>query len=283
MNISRTFHRIGRGCLLPVALLSLTPVSGTAQTLTQDWLGPSNVSLELNRPFFADRTDFTAFTGLGYLSGMFGSGRTRFLVELPFARGGIDSEGFSSSSSMIGSPFVGVALTPTNGERGVSGSVGVRIPVPEGFVFGEDDFAPAIGVTGDPDRLEAFLTETVTLSGALRFERPVGETVTIRGQVDGDLLIFTDSGGGDSTEAFLGWGGLVRWDGDAAFALGQLTGRYLATEDVDDRVWHQLQGQGGWTFGSVQPWIGVRVPVQGDLTEDVDWTLLLGVQVRLGS
>ena len=281
MNTPIARWTIARWGPLAAALLLAVPNPGTAQDISQEWTGPSNLSLELARPFF-DGGDFTAFSGLGYVSGIFGSGRTRFLFEVPFARGATDGEFGSSSSSMIGSPFVGVAWTNEEERRGVSGSLGARIPVPEDFVFGDDDFAPVFGVFGDPDRLEAFLTETATLSGALRYEHPFNERVFFRGQIDADVLFFIDSGESDAVEAFTGWGGLVRWDGDGAFVSGQVTGRFFLTDDGDGRVWHQLQGRGGLALGAVEPWIGFRVPIQGEMLEPIDWTLQLGMQVNLG-
>jgi hypothetical protein len=268
------------GCGALVAALALSATSARGQDISQEWTGPPHLSLELAKPFFED-DGFTTFSGLGYLSGTFGSGRTRFLVELPFARGGIDNVE-SSSSSLIGSPFVGVARLSSTEGRGVSGSLGVRIPVPESFEFGDDDFAVAIGGIGDPDRLEAFLTETLTLSGAVRFEGSVAESVLLRAQVDADGLFFLDTEG-DAVEAFLGWAGLARWEGDGPFAAGQVTGRILLTEDGDDRVTHHLHGRAGWSFGSVQPWIGARVPIQGQTTDFVSWTLQLGLRIDLGS
>ncbi len=283
MNTPNELTTIARWCLLPASLLVLSTTPGAAQDISQEWSGPANVSLELARPFFSYDDSFTALTGLGYLSAMFGSGSRRYLFEVPFARGGIDDREFGGSSSMIGSPYLGIAWLSAEEHRGASGSFGVRIPVPEGFVFGDDDYAVAIGIMGDPDRFEAFLTETGTLSGALRYEYPVNDQVFLRGQIDADVLFFTDAGDGDSVEAFTGWGGLVGWEGDAAFASAQLTGRILLTEDGDDRMWHQLQGRAGMTFGSIQPWVGVRVPVQGDFLEDVNWTLQLGIQWNLGN
>ena len=271
-------HRL-RALAVATAVVAGSAVPATAQDIAQEWDGPAFVGLELARPSFSD-DGFTTLSGLGYLSGMFGSGRTRFLVELPFARGGTEGE-FGSSSSMIGSPFVGVARISETAGSGTSGSLGVRIPVPEDFVFGDDDFAVAIGALGDPDRMEAFFTETLTLSGAFRFERTWNERVLFRGQLDADGLVFLDTSG-DTFEALLGWGGLVRWTGDQAFVAGQLTGRFLLTEDTDDRVMHHLHGRAGWTFGSVQPWIGVRLPIQGDAADVISWTLQLGLQVALG-
>ena len=282
MNASPMLRGIARWCLLPASLAVLA-APGAAQDISQEWAGPANLALELDRPFFAYDDGFTAFTGLGYLSGTFGSGNRRYLFEVPFSRGGIDSGDFSSSSSMIGSPYLGIAWVNPEERRGVSGSLGVRIPVPESFVFGDDDYAVGIGIMGDPDRFEAFLTKTATASGALRYELPLNERVFLRGQIDADVLFFTDAGDGDSVEAFTGWGGLVHWDGDAAFASAGLTGRILLTEDGDDRMWHQLQGRAGMTFGSIQPWIGARVPVQGDFLEDTNWILQLGVQWNLGN
>ena len=271
--------RHGTTPLAAAAALVLAATSASAQDISQQWDGSPYIGLELARPSFSD-DGFTTFSGLGYLSSMFGSGRTRFLVELPFARGSTEGE-FGTSSSLIGSPFVGIARISETEGNGASVSFGVRIPVPESFEFGDDDFAVAIGALGDPDRMEAFYTETVTASGAFRFDRTVNENVLLRAQVDADGLFFLDTSG-DTFEAFLGWGGLVRWDGDRAFASGQVTGRVLLTEDEDDRVFHHLAARAGWTFGSAQPFVGVRVPIHGFAKDVVDWTLLLGVQVRLG-
>jgi hypothetical protein len=284
MSIAHTLLRGASVFLLPAALLSAIPGTGSAQDISQEWASPAHVSVELARPFidfgFGGDDGLSALSGYGSVAGVLGSGRTRFIFDVPFARGSLDFGDGSASSSMIGSPFVGVAWAPTDPHRGVSGSIGARVPVPESFEFGDDDFAVGLGLLGDPDRLEAFLTETATLSGTGRAETPLNDDVFVRGQLDADLLVYTGDIGsdGDRTEVFVGWGGLIGWDGEAAFASAQVTGRAILTGDGDDRVFHTLQGQAGLARGAVQPWIGLRVPVQGAFVEDLDWVLRLGLR-----
>ena len=284
--------RIVRACVaataLPAALLTGLPTSGSAQDISQDWAGPAHVSLELARPFLdwglGSDDGLSALSGFGYFSGVLGSGRMRFIFDVPFARGSYDSGGFGDgSSSMIGSPFAGVAWAPTGDRQGVSGAIGARIPVPESFEFGDDDFAAGLGIQGDPHRLEAFVTKTATLSGTLRAETPLNENAFVRGQLELDALIYTGDTTGDRTEVFGGWGGLIGWEGDTAFASAQLNGRAVLTEDGDDRVFHTVEGQAGLARGTVQPWVGLRVPVQGRFVEDVDWVLRFGIRVVPGS
>ena len=288
MSIVRTLRAGSPALLLAAAGLVLYPAGGSGQDISQDWAAPAHVSVELARPFldFGSAGDgFTALSGYGYVSGIMGTGRRRFIFDIPFARGGFDSGDFGSgSSSMIGSPFVGVAWAPESDRDGFSGAIGARIPIPESFEFGDDDFAGLLGVSGDPDRLEAFLTKTATLSGTARAETPLSDNVFVRGQLEADALIYTGEIGsdGDRVELLGGWGGLLGWDGASAFASAQITGRAILTEDGDDRVFHTLQGQAGVAGGVVQPWVGLRLPLQGEAVDDLEWVLRFGVRLVLG-
>jgi len=265
------------GVIGAAAALVLVPASGSGQYVDTELAGPQAVTIEFARPFFSD-DGFTGLTGLGYLSGNLGSGSTRFLFELPFARGAID--GLDGSSSMIGSPFVGAAFG-VGDEGGVSGAAGVRIPVPESFVFGEDDFAIAVGIAGDPDRMEAFLPENAAVSGSVRFDAPSEDGLMLRGQLD--LTTWIDAGrGGDALDLLAGWGGLVGYEGESLFTSAALTGRFVATAEGDDRVWHQLEGRIGVIAGGARPWISARVPVQGGFVDALDWVVGAGVGIPIG-
>lgn len=264
---------------LVTTLAHLVPTFASAQDLARDWHGPAEVSLEIARPFF-DGGDYSALSGFAYFSGTLGSGDTRFLFEVPFARGGIAD--FDASSSVLGSPFIGVARRLTTDEgSGASGALGVRIPVPEAFEFGDDDFAVGLGIFGDADRMEAFLVETATLSGALRVHSEVAPTVTLVGQLDVDALIFTGDDADDRVESFLGWGGLARFEGTGAFGSLGVTGRFLMTESGDDRIWHQVQGRIGADLGRARPWVSARIPVQGGFVEGLDGVFGAGISILL--
>ena len=58
MNSTTARWTIARWGPIAAAVLILAPTPGTAQDISQEWTGPSNLSLELTRPFF-DGGDFT--------------------------------------------------------------------------------------------------------------------------------------------------------------------------------------------------------------------------------
>jgi hypothetical protein len=278
-HIMKTSHATRLGAALLATVAFLAPSAAEGQDITRDWARSADISLEVGRPFF-DGGGFTSLSGFAYLSGIVGSGETRFLFEIPFARGGVD--GFDGSSSILGSPFIGVA-TRLSGEEGsgASGALGIRIPVPESFEFGDDDFASLIGGLGDADRFEAFLTKTATLSGTLRLESSVAPTVTLVGQFDADALVYVGDTDGDRVEVFTGWGGLARFEGTGVFGSVGVTGRFLLTEDGDDRIWHQAQGRIGLDLGGARPWVSARIPVQGGFLDGVDGVFGAGVAIPL--
>ncbi|MEQ9569914.1 MAG: hypothetical protein RLN75_06960, partial [Longimicrobiales bacterium] len=261
----RTSYAAHVGAALMAAASLVGPAPAAAQDLARDWFGPAEIGFEIGRPFFDGEDGLTALSGFAHLSGVLGSGRTRVLFEIPLARGGIDGSG--GSSSLVGSPFIGVArrLGDDAEGAGASGSLGIRIPVPEAFVFGDDDFAVGLGVLGDADRWEAFLTKTATLSGALRVESRTSPTLTLVGQFDADALVYVGDTAGDRVEVFTGWGGLARFEGEGVFGSAGVTGRFLLSEDGDDRVWHQAQARVGLDLGGARPWVSARIPIQGGL------------------
>lgn len=58
-----------------------------------------------------------------------------------------------------------------------------------------------------------------------------------------------------------------------------LTGRFLLTEDGDDRIWLQAQARIGAMLSGARPWVSVRVPIQGGFLEGLDAVLGLGVSI----
>ena len=167
MNTRRTLTALA--LFLPGILV--IPDPGAAQALWTDLDAPDAFMLELNRPSFDDG-DFGGFTGSGYVSGRFAAGDDRLLVEFPFSRGAVDGgEGFDGASgTMIGSPRIAL-LFGGEAPGDPAGTVGLRIPVPEDFAFGDEGgLARTAGFLGDPDRFEAFMTRTATLDGSFRAE-----------------------------------------------------------------------------------------------------------------
>lgn len=203
----RTFRAFCAAPVLLTVAALVAPAKASAQDLAKDWTSPAEISFEVGRPFFDGADEFSALSGFAYLSGVLGEGPTRFVFEIPFARGSLD--GLGGSSSLLGSPFVGVVtrLSDEGADTPAGASLGLRIPVPEGFQFGDDDYAVGLAIFGDADRMEAFLTETATVSAAVRIASPVSPAVTLVGQFDADVLVFVGDGADERVEAFTGWVG----------------------------------------------------------------------------
>lgn len=250
------------------------PLSSQTVSLTRP--GRYSVALEAARPqltFGDERVGATS--GAFFLSGHAAVGaRANLIVELPFAHAQVD--GFlSESSSTLGNPYVGLQVIRDR----VRFDFGGRLPVAD-----DDEFASFIGVAAELERMEAFLPDVASLSGALRIETGPANGMNFAVFVGPSLLVFTgDDVLNDDNEVMLTYGIEPAYRGTSVRAGARLLGRYAATGEgaFADRSMHQLGLFADFGAGRIRPGVHLRLPLDEDLREDLPWILGLNIQFVL--
>ena len=116
-----------------VIALSLAPSFASAQQTLPPAL-PGGITFEALHPFLEDDDGVSILSGAYFLGVRYPlNERLAIIGELPFAYISVDSELGDESSSAIGNPLLGLALTRGNLEFGFAG----RLPAPP-----DDEFAP---------------------------------------------------------------------------------------------------------------------------------------------
>ena len=271
----------GQLALLFLVLLSLfSPKDTRAQTSINLYNGGNQeVGLAIIKPSFENDSNLAFFSSVWYLYGRFPVGvNVAILADLPISF--VSESGGDESEFMPGNPFLGVEF-----QRPVSpiyGHFGVKIPL-----AADDNFSAALfGILADYDNLSAFTTDAlpVVLRIGRREITPEGFYSNVL--IGGELIFFTEGGFGDDTdpELLLTYQALVGYDsGKARFAAG-FTGLALATESdgsFAENSIHQIILQVNSVFDQIRPGIVIRLPVDEDFEDLIDFVVSLTLSVDL--
>lgn len=255
--------------LTTFTLLSTLAVPLSAQMPWTSSLPRQGLALDFLRPKF-DGGGTSLTSGAAFLSGRFAIGtNSAFKFELPYAR--LAGDGFSSST--IGNPYIGAELGTTSH---TSVELGARIPLTS-----ESEFAQVMGLYSDALRTEAFFPNVFTAVAHVRYHRtdPNGLTLDLGG---GPSAWIPTKGGGDP-EVVLhqyisgGYRGTNAW-----LSLG-FGGLLILTEQgsLGERTIYQIGASAGLTQGQVRPALHLILPLDSEITSDVNMVLGLGVAVSL--
>jgi hypothetical protein len=266
--------------LAAMSLVTLLPISLPAQSLWLDRRHDKAIGMEVLRPNFTNDDD--GVSGLALFLSLRAplSNQLRFVGELPFVNSNFESSSFffeSGSQSTIGNPYLGLEIGRQNSP--VFGEFGVRLPLAS-----EDNFGAAlVGVITDFDRLEAFLPNTLPITGMLNYHYKLASGFTVRLRGGPSLLIYTgaDNGGSD---LFMGYSAQTGYESERVSILGGLTGRANLTEggaDFGERSVHQLGFNASVGFGNVRPGLHFRLPLDDDLKESMDFVFGLNLGIQL--
>jgi len=264
-----------------LAALSFTVLLSASLRAQSIWLDRSHdktFGLEILRPNFKTENN-DEVSGLALFLSMRAplSQQFHFVVELPFVKSNFESSSIffrSGSQSMIGNPYFGLELGRKSSP--IFGEFGVRLPLASEDKFG----AALVGFSTDFDRLEAFIPNTVPITGMLNYHHRDASGFALRLRSGPSLLINT---GGDDTELFIGYSAQAGYESERFSLLGGLTGRANMTEEGDDfgeRSVHQLGFNASAGFGKVRPGIHFRLPLDEGLKESIDsvFGFNLGIQ-----
>lgn len=204
---------------------------------------------------------------------------TALVLELPAANGSFtadDGAGFHQSVSdfAIGNLYVGIE----GGRRGghVFGEFGVRVPL----MSESKPAAMLVGLTGDLDRIDAFLPDIAAVSAFLNFRAGEGEGLQFRVRAGPTMWIGTRSGVLEHPEAYGLYALQAGWVSRLVEVFGGLTGRAILTESVDNRFTDQVVLAAHLNLGRVEPGISLRLPLDNGRDQLIGSTI--GLSVRVG-
>lgn len=246
-----------------------------AQPLWPDQTIDREITVEFLKPEFEGEDDTDFLTSAIFVSGRFPLNPTiEGEVEVPFSRYGISNDRVDRSESAIGNPYIGI--------RGrlpkVMYRVGVRLP----FASSDDATALTSGRLADNDRFDAFLADELGLSGSVTGPTRLADKVFL--DIGGGplLLVSTEDDGGDDAEAYARYFLLGRYVGDQFLIKSGFTGQIWLTEsdlDFGERSVHQFGLSGALNTGTVRPGLLVRIPLDEDLRDNIDYVVGVNLTV----
>lgn len=257
--------------IVAMCLTALFPIALQAQSIWLDRSQDKSIGLEVMRPNFSAEEGDEVSGLLLFLSLRAPmTPQFRFVGELPFVRSSYESNSFfarSGSQSTVGNPYLGFEI----GQRGAPflGEFGIRLPAASEDKFG----AVLMGIVSDYDRLEAFIPNTVSITGMLNYCHREASGFALRLRGGPSLLLNTDE---DDTELFIGYSVQAGYEAPRFSLLGGFTGRAIMTEedaDFDERSIHQLGFNVSAQFGKLRPGLHLRLPLDDDLQESLDAVL----------
>ena len=278
--------------VLPMAILFATLQLTTSLSAQPIWLeqpSGNSIAIEVLKPNFKGDDDFTFISSALFLSGRFSlGGNLIFVGEVPLAHANLDdikivdpSTGETifeldfESETIIGNPYVGLQFHKPGSN--IFTEIGGRIPVTPDDKFS----ASSIGASADFDRLEAFASDLLAITGKINYHNKNASNLVIRLRGGPTVWIPTDEG---DTELLLDYSAQVGYEGQQVSVIGGLTGRLIVTEedlDFGERTFHHLGASASLNLGTVSLGIHFRIPIDEDLSDSIDSVLGLNLVFQL--
>ena len=249
----------------------------SAQSLWMDQTSDRAIFVEFLKPEFegADNADF--LTSDIFLSGRFPiTSVVAVEAEMPFSRYGTDDGAVERSQSAIGNPYLGARIRGS----ALTTRVGVRLPV----ASGDDGTALTSGRLTDYDRFEAFLPDVFSVNASFAGPTQLSESFVLNMGGGPALLLFTEDTGGDDSEIYAQYFLVPQYNGQMVTVKAGVTGRALMTEsdlNFGERSSHQVGMAAALNYGTVRPGLHLRIPLDEDLSEDIDYVLGVNATVVL--
>ncbi len=258
------------------AILAVFPSQMAAQSI---WTSPSessSFSVEWLKPEFSNAEDMSFFSSALFLSGrVWVHNNVRVVGDLPFAN--VDFKDGEADLG-VGNPYLGVEVGAPNSP--LWGEVGVRAPLAS-----EDNSALGVGFWADYDRCEAFMPDVLSIVGLGHYQYQHRSGLSARFRAGPLFQVDTNKDAiGDRTEAYAVYSAHGWYDIEKARFGAGLTGRMLVTEadlNLGERTVHQLGLFLIGKFGGVEPGLHLRMPLDQDLNDILDFVVGLNVTVPL--
>jgi hypothetical protein len=274
--------------LLVVALLIGLSAAGPAQAQSV-YEGPidhsDRVSIEWTRPSLDDNGVYGYFTSTLFVSGQFSVSETVQIVgELPFSYASAEAGNVEESSFKLANPYVG--LDWRNGEKSFL-ELGLVLPAIDQASFADlaGPGAIAISFLTNLDRPEYFIPDFLSVRALqnLVIEND-DQTVQARLRIGPVLAINTgDSGFSDDTELLSNIDAFV-WYVDDRFEIGGgFTNDFVLTDEgsAADRSQSTVGAAAFFTFDQIEPGLSLRVPLDEDASELLNYTFGLTARIPL--
>ncbi|MFI5235039.1 MAG: hypothetical protein ACHQXA_04955 [Gemmatimonadales bacterium] len=200
-----------------------------------------------------------------------------FIAELPFVVNDASAVAPGSPRSTMGNPYVGFVLDRK--ERTSWYDVGIRLPMVDSLA----NAAAATGIFTDFDRFDAWTSHVVPISAHINYQSAESGAMTIV-RVGPTLMIPTAGTGAPAeSQLLLDIAMLGGYRNRRIDVRGGFTGR-MQVSGTNGNVAGRLQVAAGVTLGvrlgSVEPTIGFRLPVFGQLKDFLAHVVTLGVTVH---
>ena len=256
-----------------VVVGSVGPVR--AQVL-QPWreLAPRGVSLALLRPSF-DGGGTSALTTINEVGVRWPIGSLVLVGDLPFVNAKID--GVSSGALVIGNPFLGIATDPA---VKFIGEFGMRLPVTSISTV-ERGFTAFVGLIGDFMDAEAYAEDVLTIRGTVGYRHRSPSNYGLRVAFRPTYLVPVGNATGDG-ELFLDYGIQGGYESERASFGIVFNGRGLVTQSggsIGERTVHEMGVGGSMTFGQFRPGVIMRIPVDSDLSQSLNYSVGVRLEV----
>lgn len=268
------FQRLS-AVLVTAALALVTVETASAQPLWVDRSAPSSVALEFLKTNYSGSADPTFFTAVWFMSGRFAVNDVFTIdAQVPFSHFAVDG---GEGSGTIGNPYIGAEFH--NDEAGIFAEVGVYFPAADD---GEYDALFNGAYTEFIDRVDAFTTDAVPIVAAINLARHEESGLVYRVRVS--PVVWFATGERQDNEQFFVYSGQFGFSSDELSVLAGLSGRwYVSAEDADfsEASFHQIGFMVGRPFGPVRPALTMRVPMDEDLSDAVDFVWGINVSVDI--
>lgn len=236
-------------------------------------LGPAGVAVDLSKPFY-ESGGFGATTSVLYVSGRLPVGSATLVAGLGLSRAAIDG----SSNTVLGNPRIGFIAGQADGlQLELAGTLPLATAIE-----GDDDYAVGTAYLADVERPENFLEDAASLSAQLSRVWAGGDTEPqwrVRGGV---VALFATEGSGE-TETFARYGASTRIPFDRTtlrFELGGIAWLSQGNLSLSERTIHTVGAALALRRdGGAIPELYVRLPLDSDLSEDLD--AVVGMRILL--
>lgn len=266
--------------LAAAGVAMIFPASSPAQSIWLDRSSDKLLALEILKPSFNGEENVSFATAAYFLSYRTPlSQNVRFAGELPFAHGDFGREvNFFFTrigpGSTFGNPYLGVEVQREGSPLFVE--IGARAPLTS------DNQIQAVttGLAADFDRMEAFMPNTVPLTGMLNYRQKSASGLTFRLR-GGPSFLMNTSGGG--SQWLLGYSAQLGYEARTFSASAGLTGRANLSEEGNfgERSTHQLGLAANLGLGKVRPGVHIRLPLDQDTRESLNYVAGINLGILL--
>ena len=267
--------------MLPLlSLLSLLPLVAGAQSIWVPIDHQMHARVEWWHPHLAGAAGITTGSGARYFSATFPVGEhVAFAFELPYARARMPATATTPAyaDASMGNWYVGLQVGDALEPTAVVGEIGARLSATSDAAF----LSTTVGTISDPERLEAFLPNSASLSAAANIvaHRDWG-MARVR---FGVTRVSSNATTGVGSHTLLDYGLLASRDIERLRLAGAVIGRAATLDDgpFGDRTSHVATGTASISFGAFRPSVSLRLPFEQGMRRISPWTLGLGVEVTL--